>query len=182
MNFSTHVRRIILKAGHKPWARLLQNLRASCETDWVELYPAHAVAKWLGHSPKVAAEHSLMAREHHFEDVANGGAAGSVDAAGVLATTPVESAAEWSAKRGAIETRHATPQAPVSGRTEPQATTEPAATTGVTAGSIDVWEGFSGVKPSRTLGHQSLKRPWRAFQAYRMGDIGLEPMTPSLSS
>ena len=37
VNFSTHVRRIILKAGHKPWARLLQNLRASCETDWVEL-------------------------------------------------------------------------------------------------------------------------------------------------
>ncbi len=34
-NFSTHLRRIVLKAGHKPWDRLLQNLRASCETDWV---------------------------------------------------------------------------------------------------------------------------------------------------
>jgi hypothetical protein len=27
----------------------------------------------LGHSPKVAAEHYLMSREHHFEDVVGGG-------------------------------------------------------------------------------------------------------------
>jgi hypothetical protein len=39
----------------------------------VERYPAHAVAKWLGHSPKLAAEHYLMSREHHFEDVVGGG-------------------------------------------------------------------------------------------------------------
>jgi len=65
--------RIITKAGHESWPRLFQNLRASCETDWVERYPAHAVAKWLGHSPKVAAEHYLMSREHHFKDVLGGG-------------------------------------------------------------------------------------------------------------
>ena len=57
VNLRTHMERIIAKAGHQPWPRLFQNLRASCETDWVERYPAHAVAKWLGHSPKVAAEH-----------------------------------------------------------------------------------------------------------------------------
>ena len=39
----------------------------------MERYPAHAVAKWLGHSPKLAAEHYLMSREHHFEDVVGGG-------------------------------------------------------------------------------------------------------------
>lgn len=39
----------------------------------MERYPPHAVAKWLGHSPKVAAEHYLMSREHHFEDVVGGG-------------------------------------------------------------------------------------------------------------
>jgi len=53
----------------------LQDLRASCETDWIEKYPSHVVAKWLGHSPKVAAHHYLMSREHHFEHVASGGAA-----------------------------------------------------------------------------------------------------------
>ena len=161
VNFGTHLRRIILKAGHKPWARLLQNLRASCETDWVERYPAHAVAKWLGHSPKVAAEHYLMSREHHFEDVVRGTTTGVVDDAETLATTPVESAAECSAKCDAIETRNATPQAPASGSAESQKMTEPAATTGVTAGS-------SGMAPITEIG--------------KVGDIGLEPMTPSLSS
>jgi len=72
VNLRTHLERIIRKAGHEPWPRLLQNLRASCETDWVEKYPSHVVAKWLGHSPKVAAQHYLMSREHHFQDVVRG--------------------------------------------------------------------------------------------------------------
>jgi hypothetical protein len=55
VNLWTHLERIIKKAGYAPWPRLLQNLRASCETDWVKKYPSHVVAKWLGHSPKVAA-------------------------------------------------------------------------------------------------------------------------------
>lgn len=72
VNLRTHLERIIKKAGHEPWPRLLQNLRARCETDWVEKYPSHMVAKWLGHSPKVAAQHYLMSREHHLEDVVRG--------------------------------------------------------------------------------------------------------------
>ena len=126
MNFSTQLRRIIGKAGHKPWDRLLQNPRASCETDRVERYPARAVATWLGHSPKVAAEHFLMSGEHHFTDVVNRGGTGSVDSA-----------------------------------EGPQKMTKPAATTGVTAGS-------AGIAPITKTG--------------QMGDKGLEPLTPSLSS
>ena len=103
-NFSTHLRRIVLKAGHKPRDRSLQNLRASCETDWVERYPAHAVAKWLGHSPKVAAEHYLMSREHHFEDVVNRGAASSVTSAEEVAASPDE-ASECIAKCDAAGSR-----------------------------------------------------------------------------
>jgi hypothetical protein len=38
----------------------------------IEQYPSHVVAKWLGHSPKVAAQHYLMSRDHDFEDVVNG--------------------------------------------------------------------------------------------------------------
>ena len=74
-NLRTHMERIITKAGHEPWPRLFQNLRASCETDWVEKYPSHVVAKWLGHSPKVAAQHFLMSPKHHFESVVTGGSA-----------------------------------------------------------------------------------------------------------
>jgi hypothetical protein len=66
------VQRLGSTSGHEVWPRLLQNLRASCATDWVERYPSHVVAKWLGHSPKVAAEHYLMSRDHHFEDVVSG--------------------------------------------------------------------------------------------------------------
>ncbi|MFM7075368.1 MAG: hypothetical protein ACKO3G_04790 [Planctomycetaceae bacterium] len=51
------------------------------------------------------AEHYLMTREHHFEDVVNGGGARAVDVAEALATTPVESAAEWSATCDAAGSR-----------------------------------------------------------------------------
>jgi hypothetical protein len=42
-------------------------MRASCATDWAEALPAHVVAKWLGHSPFVAAKHYLQTRDAHFE-------------------------------------------------------------------------------------------------------------------
>jgi integrase len=154
VNVRTHLERIIAKAGHEPWPRLLQNLRASCETDWVERYPAHAVAKWLGHSPKVAAEHYLMSREHHFEDVVNGcppQANRSVDGQG--------SPSECDAKCASIATRNATPQASASGSTEPHETPEPAATTRVSAGS-------SGITPVLETG--------------LVGSTGFEPVTSTV--
>ena len=72
-NLQTKFTKIITRVGHEPWPRLFQNLRASCATDWVEKYPNHVVAKWLGHSPMIAATHYLQTRERHFEDVVNGG-------------------------------------------------------------------------------------------------------------
>ena len=49
-------------------------MRASCVTDWAEALPAHVVAKWLGHSPLVAAKHYLQTRDAHFEVAIRGGA------------------------------------------------------------------------------------------------------------
>jgi integrase len=66
-NLSTHFRRIIHRAGAKPWPRLFHNLRASCACDWVERFPAHVVAGWLGHSPLIAARHYLQTRDAHFD-------------------------------------------------------------------------------------------------------------------
>jgi len=80
-NLRTTFTKIITRAGHEPWPRLFQNLRASCATDWVEKYPNHVVAKWLGHSPMIAATHYLQARERHFEDVVNGAGQGSASRA-----------------------------------------------------------------------------------------------------
>jgi len=124
VNLGTHLRRIVEKAGREAWPRLFQNLRASCATDWVEKYPAHVVAKWLGHSPKVAATHYLQAREHHFEDVVTGSGADP------------KCSADCSAPTAQI----AAQQLPAGSRREGHETTEPAATTRVTAGS-------SGIEP-----------------------------------
>jgi len=73
LNLRTTFTKIVARAGCKPWPRLFQNLRASCEMDWVEKHPAHERAAWLGHSPAIAAAHYLQARNHHFETVVNAG-------------------------------------------------------------------------------------------------------------
>lgn len=130
-NLRTTMEKVIVRAGHQPWARLFQNLRASCETDWVEQYPAHVVAKWLGHSPKVAAQHYLMSRDHHFEDVV-GGAGGPV--------RPESKRERTNVKSNAVPTRNPTPQVSAGVCGVSHEKTEPAATTRVAAGS-------SGIEP-----------------------------------
>jgi integrase len=134
VNLRTHLERIIAKAGHEVWPRLFQNLRASCATDWVERYPSHVVAKWLGHSPKVAAQHYLMSRDHHFEDVVKG----TPNVPAVIAAEGPNRGPACDANCDAIATRNATPQAAAPDRTEPHETPEPAATTRVAAGSSEI--------------------------------------------
>ena len=67
INLRTQFERIVAKASVTPWPRLFHNLRASCATDWVERFPAHVVAGWLGHSPMIAAQHYLQTRDAHFD-------------------------------------------------------------------------------------------------------------------
>ncbi len=62
-NLRTSFHKIIMRAEHKPWPRLFQNLRGSCETDWVGVHPAHEVASWLGHSPTIAVKHYLKHKD-----------------------------------------------------------------------------------------------------------------------
>ena len=142
VNLRTTLEKIILRAGHKPWPRLLQNLRASCATDWVERHPAHVCAKWLGHSPAVAAAHYLQAREHHFDDVVGGGS-------------------KCGAESGALEAQNRAQQAPAGIRKFSHETTET-------------------VTPQRVTTVSS--RDTELVYKPTVGDIGLEPMTPSLSS
>ena len=70
---------LVTRAGLTPWPRTFQNLRASCETDWVDRCPAHAVAKWLGHSPLIAAQHYLHVRDAHFDLITGGAKSGALD-------------------------------------------------------------------------------------------------------
>jgi len=69
-NLRSQLERIMARAGITPWPRLFQNLRASCACDWVESFPNHVVAKWLGHSPLIAAQHYLQIRDSHFDAAA----------------------------------------------------------------------------------------------------------------
>jgi len=71
-NLSTQLRRILWKAGIDPWPRLFQNLRASADTDLAQRFPAHVCARWLGHSPAIAAKHYLQVTDADFEAAANG--------------------------------------------------------------------------------------------------------------
>jgi len=86
-NLRTTMLKIIARAGENPWPRLFQNLRASCASDWVERFPNHVVASWLGHSPMVAATHYLQTRDVHF-DLAAGVEQGDTQSATRAAQNP----------------------------------------------------------------------------------------------
>lgn len=88
INLRTQFERIIAKAGVKPWPRLFHNMRASCATDWVERFPAHVVAGWLGHSPLIAAQHYLQTRDAHFDLAAGIGVGGEASANPATHTRP----------------------------------------------------------------------------------------------
>ena len=65
-NLRTQLLRILGRAGVKPWPRLLQNMRASRQTELTEHWPEHIVCGWLGNSRVVAREHYLMCRDTDF--------------------------------------------------------------------------------------------------------------------
>ena len=104
-NLRTTLTKVIERAHCQPWPRLFQNLRASCETDWAQTYPAHVCAKWLGHSPRIAQDHYLMVRDHHFQDAASGG---------------TEEASDRGAKSGALVAQNAAQQSSATDRDETQ--------------------------------------------------------------
>jgi integrase len=62
-NITTTLEKIILKAGLTPWPKLMQNLRATRETELLAHYPAKDVTSWLGNSPEVANRHYAMTGE-----------------------------------------------------------------------------------------------------------------------
>lgn len=105
VNLRTTLGKIIAKAGVKPWPRLFHNMRASCATDWVERFPAHVVAGWLGHSPMIAAQHYLQTRDAHFDLAA--GVASVGEAAANPATNPATHT-----RPGDPTEKHAEPKTP----------------------------------------------------------------------
>lgn len=58
---------IIRKAGLEPWPKLWHALRASFETELVERTPIQSVARFMGHSPRVAVTNYLRPLPEHID-------------------------------------------------------------------------------------------------------------------
>jgi integrase len=70
-NLRTTFEKIILRAGLLPWPRLMQNLRATRETELAATYPLHVVTAWMGNTEVVAARHYLQVTDADFARAAN---------------------------------------------------------------------------------------------------------------
>lgn len=67
-NLDKPFRQIIEAAGLVPWPKLFQNLRASCETQWLkEGNRADLVANWIGHSVKVQNQNYVQQTDDDIE-------------------------------------------------------------------------------------------------------------------
>ncbi|MFM7150805.1 MAG: tyrosine-type recombinase/integrase [Gemmataceae bacterium] len=79
-NLRTSFEKLIGRAGLESWPRLFHNLRSSRETELLEQFPVHVVAKWMGHDPKVSLKHYAQTTDDHFERAAGGTESGTVEA------------------------------------------------------------------------------------------------------
>jgi integrase len=73
-NLLTTLEKIITKAGLVRWPKLMQNLRATRETELLAHYPTKDVTTWLGNSPVVAAKHYAMTTQASFDRATADGA------------------------------------------------------------------------------------------------------------
>jgi len=73
-NIGTTLEKIINSAGLVPWPKLMQNLRATRETELLAHYPAKDVTSWLGNSTAVAHKHYAMTMQASFDRAIEQGA------------------------------------------------------------------------------------------------------------
>ena len=103
-NLRTRFERIIKRAGHAPWERLFQNLRASAATDIANRFPQHVAARWCGHTETIADAHYWQTVEEHFEEATEE----------KVAQNPAHSSVErgCTQERGVEETKAFSPSCP----------------------------------------------------------------------
>ena len=49
------------------WEKPFQNMRASCATDFADLFSSHVCTEWLGHTEQIANAHYRQVTETHFQ-------------------------------------------------------------------------------------------------------------------
>jgi hypothetical protein len=95
-NMRTTFLKLVRRAGLTPWPKLLQNLRASCETDLMQHHPIHVVTAWVGNTPKIALAHCLQTLDADFVKAIRGepGVAYSGAVGAELVRIPVQTRAD----------------------------------------------------------------------------------------
>ncbi len=70
-NLGSLFRKIVIRAGVKPWPKLCQNLRSTRETELFRITNGNikAVCDWIGNSPEVAMRHYAQVTEEDFLDI-----------------------------------------------------------------------------------------------------------------
>jgi integrase len=61
------ITRIVDRLQLVRWQRLIHTMRASRQTDWNEVFPAHVTAAWMGNSPTIGARHYNRTLDGHFD-------------------------------------------------------------------------------------------------------------------
>ena len=79
-NLRTTFEKLVRRAGLEPWPRLFHNLRSSRETELLEQFPVHVVARWMGHNAQVSLRHYAQTREEHFQQAVGGANSGALAA------------------------------------------------------------------------------------------------------
>jgi integrase len=73
-NPHTELRRLIIRAGVKPWPRTWHNLRASRQSELVSEFPIATACEWLGNSKLIAAGHYVQTLDADWQRAIGGGA------------------------------------------------------------------------------------------------------------
>lgn len=71
-SLGTPAKKMIERAGLKPWPRTFTALRASRAMDWARSFPQHVATSWLGHTATVAQAHYLQTADDYYKRAVSG--------------------------------------------------------------------------------------------------------------
>lgn len=71
-NLRIRFRKIVKRAGLKPWPKRFHNLRSTRQTEFSKNDPAHLVCAWLGNNAAIAQEHYLQVTDADYAKAAAG--------------------------------------------------------------------------------------------------------------
>jgi integrase len=94
-NLRTRFEKLVKRSGLEPWPRLFHNLRSSLETEFLESFPVHVVALWMGHDAKVSLKHYAQTTDDHFDRAASGARSGAPEAQNPAQQTTARNRGEW---------------------------------------------------------------------------------------